>query len=84
MPGKTIHEPCCICGRTKEQGFRLGRFEGKVYCQKHLDDMKSTNKILPTKLVMANFGVLNLLYKKVEGKSNEIAETNTIQDTNIK
>lgn len=52
--------------------------------EKHLDDMKSTNKILPKKLVMANFGVLNLLYKKVEGKSNERAETNTIQDTNIK
>ena len=35
MPGKKITEPCCICGVTKETN-RLGRFEGKVYCIKHL------------------------------------------------
>lgn len=52
MPGKTIHEPCCICGRTKEQGFRLGRFEGKVYCQKHLDDMRRFGEIKPFKTVL--------------------------------
>lgn len=34
--------------------------------------------------ITTNFGILSFLYKKVEGKSNEIAETNTIQDTNIK
>ena len=29
MPGLTIKEPCCICGRTKEEGYKLQRFEGK-------------------------------------------------------
>jgi hypothetical protein len=48
MPGKTIHEPCCICGKTKEEGFKLGRFEGKVYCTKHLEDMKKFGKIRPS------------------------------------
>ena len=33
MPGKTIHEPCCICGRTKEQGYKLGYH---IICNKTL------------------------------------------------
>lgn len=52
MPGKTIHEPCCICGKTKEEGFRLGRFKGKVYCSKHLDDMRRFGEIRPPKTVL--------------------------------
>lgn len=46
MPGKTIHEPCCICGATKEQGAKLGRHNGKVYCQRHLDQVRRHGKII--------------------------------------
>ena len=49
MPGKTIHEPCCICGATKEQGAKLGRYNGKVYCQRHLDQMRNHGKIISVK-----------------------------------
>lgn len=52
MPGKTIHEPCCICGKTKEEGFKLGRFEGKVYCIKHLKDMRRFGRIRPPKTIL--------------------------------
>ena len=54
MPGKTIYEPCCICGKTKEEGFKLGRFEGKVYCTKHLHDMRRFGEIKPYKTVLGN------------------------------
>lgn len=47
MPGKKIMEPCCICGATKETGVKLGRFDNKVYCQKHLHHMQRHGKILP-------------------------------------
>mgnify|MGYP006927694873 CR=1 FL=1 len=36
MPGKTITEPCCICGKTKADGVKFGRFNDNVYCLKHL------------------------------------------------
>lgn len=52
MPGKTIHEPCCICGKTKKKGFKLGRFDGKVYCVKHLHDMVRFGEIRPNKTVL--------------------------------
>lgn len=47
MPGKKIIEPCCICGATKETGTRLGRFNGLVYCCKHLHQMQRHGEILP-------------------------------------
>lgn len=47
MPGKKINEPCCICGATKETGTRLGRFNGLVYCCKHLYQMQRHGEILP-------------------------------------
>lgn len=47
MPGKKINEPCCICGATKETGTRLGRFNGLVYCCKHLHQMRRHGEILP-------------------------------------
>ena len=47
MPGLTIKEPCCVCGRTKEEGYKLQRFEGKVYCIKHLHDMIRYGKVRP-------------------------------------
>lgn len=47
MPGKKINEPCCICGATKETGTRLGRFNGLVYCCKHLHQMQRHGEILP-------------------------------------
>lgn len=50
MPGKTIKEPCCICGKTKEEGFKLRRFKGKVYCIKHFDDMRRFGEIKPYKV----------------------------------
>ncbi len=46
MPGKTINEPCCICGATKEQGVKLGRLNGKVYCNRHLDQIRRHGKII--------------------------------------
>ena len=46
MPGKRITEPCCICGKTKDES-RLGRLEGKVYCQAHLHQMIRHGHILP-------------------------------------
>lgn len=47
MPGKKINEPCCICGATKENGTRLGRFNNLVYCYKHLHQMQRHGEILP-------------------------------------
>ena len=47
MSGKKINEPCCICGATKETGTRLGRFNGLVYCCKHLHQMQRHGEILP-------------------------------------
>lgn len=47
MPGKKINEPCCICGKTKADGVRLGRYLGKVYCGKHLHQMERHGEILP-------------------------------------
>ena len=47
MPGKKINEPCCICGKTKQES-KLGRFEGKVYCIKHLNDMRRYGKARPS------------------------------------
>lgn len=47
MPGKKIIEPCCICGATKEDGTKLGRFNGSVYCCKHLHQMQRHGIILP-------------------------------------
>ena len=47
MPGKKINEPCCICGKTKEDGVRLGRYLGLVYCGKHLHQMQRHGEILP-------------------------------------
>ena len=47
MPGKKIIEPCCVCGATKETGTRLGRFNGLVYCCKHLHQMQRHGEILP-------------------------------------
>lgn len=52
MPGKIIKEPCCICGKTKEEGFRLGRHKGKVYCIKHLEDMRRFGEIKPYRTVL--------------------------------
>lgn len=57
MPGKKIIEPCCICGATKESGARLGRFEGNVYCQKHLNQMQRHGEILPLEKTRNRLGV---------------------------
>lgn len=54
MPGKTIKEPCCICGKTKADGVKLGRFNMKVYCTKHLEDMRRYGKIMPYKTVLTS------------------------------
>lgn len=54
MPGLTIKEPCCICGKTKEEGYKLGRYEGKVYCTKHLKDMRKYREIHPYKTKLGN------------------------------
>lgn len=47
MPGLKIKEPCCICGKTKEAGYKLQRFENKVYCLKHYTDMLKYGEIRP-------------------------------------
>lgn len=47
MSGKKIKEPCCICGKTKEDGVKLGRYNGKVYCAKHLSQIYRHGEILP-------------------------------------
>ena len=53
---------------------------------KYLESQNVSSSIrkFSTLKITTNFGILSFLYKKVEGKSSEIAETNTIQDTNIK
>lgn len=56
MPGKKITESCCICQATKETS-RLGRFEGKVYCRKHLNQMKRHGEILPLEKTRNRLGV---------------------------
>ncbi len=48
MPGKTIKEPCCICGKTKEQGYKLMRVNEKVYCSKHAEDIRRYGYIRPS------------------------------------
>ena len=47
MPGKTITEPCCICGKTKADGVKFGRFNDNVYCLKHLTQIRRHGYILP-------------------------------------
>lgn len=56
MPGKKINKPCCICGATKETGTRLGRFNGLVYCCKHLHQMRRHGKILPLNKTRGRLG----------------------------
>lgn len=46
MPGKTIKEPCCICRATKDDGVKLGRYDNKVYCLRHLDQVRNHGKII--------------------------------------
>lgn len=71
MPGKTIHEPCCICGKTKEEGFKLGRFQNKVYCIKHLEDMKKYREIKPYKTILTKCCVCGEKARSTYPKDNK-------------
>lgn len=47
--GKTskITEPCCVCGKTREEiKGQFGRYNGNVYCYKHLRQMIRHGRIL--------------------------------------
>lgn len=57
MPGKMIKEPCCVCGATKEDTTsQFGRYNGKVYCCRHLHQMQRYGEIISVDRIKGNLG----------------------------